>query len=105
MANWPSVTVSAWVNYDSSGSDEHTIISNWESIPDQAEILLRIEPSDDTVEASVIRETDTQIGGTFSDLVLTPNNWHHVVITFDTTNGLKAYLDGTASGTTYASAN
>jgi len=104
MASWSSLTVSTWVNYDSSTSTPHTIVSNWNSGTTLAAVLLRLDPTDDTVDAFVVVEADTQIGGTFTDLVLTPNQWHHVVTTYDTTNGLRAYLDGTLSTTTFASA-
>jgi hypothetical protein len=96
MASWPAISVSAWVKYDSSGTDEHTVISNWDR-----HVLFRLEPSNDTVE--IFLWTNTQIGGSFLDLVLTPNKWHHIVMTFDTNNGLCGYLDGRKSTTSYSS--
>ena len=45
-----------------------------------------------------------QKGGTFSDLVLTPNRVHFVQLTFDSTDGLQCYLDGIKSATSFASA-
>ena len=104
MASWSALSVSVWVKYDSSGTDEHTIISNWQSATTTAGILLRLEPSDDTVEVFLNVEVNTHIGGTFSDLICNANEWHLVTITYDTTNGLHAFLDGIKSATSYASA-
>lgn len=104
MAGWTGLTVSAWVKYDSSGSDEHTIFSNWKAAPnDKAAVLFRLNPSDDSIEAYVVEEQNSQKGGSFADLTVSADSWHHVVMTWDTTNGLKAYCDGVASGTSYAS--
>ena len=104
MASWSALSAGAWVKYDSSGTDEHTIISSFDGTGTKATILLRLEPADDTVEAFMLMEANTQIGGSFLDLVLTPNKLHFVLITYDKTNGLQAFLDGVKSATSYSSA-
>lgn len=101
MASWTTMTAGAWVNYDSSGADEHTIISNWVAGANIASILLRLEPSDDTVEGFIIVEADTAVGGTFADLTVSANEWHHVFLTYNGSH-LLAYLDGVQSSTTFA---
>ena len=101
MASWNALTAEAWVKYEKgTKTDKYTIISNWKN--DVASILLRIDPAGDFIEAYVVTQTNTTIGGEFTDLVL-DSNWHHVLITYNTTDGLKAYLDGTVSTTSYSS--
>ena len=98
LASLTGLTISVWVNYDSSGTVEHTIISNWEGSPTKADILFRLEPNDppDTVEAFIIEESDILVGGTFTDLILTPNKWHNVMMVYNGTY-LTASLDGIES--------
>jgi len=103
MTNWSSFSIGAWVYYDSSGSNEHTIFSSWVGTPStHASVLLRLEPADDTVECFVRNSVGTQLGGTFGDTSITPNAWHHVFATYDQTNGIQVYVNGNVSSTTYA---
>ena len=100
MGGWTGLATGGWVNYDSSGSDEHSIISNFDA--DQASVLLRLEPSNDSVEGFIIVQADTQLGGTFNDTTITNNQWFHVYITYDKTS-LKCYVNGVVDTTTFAS--
>ena len=104
MAGWSALTAEAWVKYEEgTKADEYTIISNLISAATTAGVNARVEPVGDYLEAYVLVQTNTTIGGSFADLHF-DSNWHHLVITYDTTNGLKASLDGATSGTSYASA-
>lgn len=102
LAGWNALTVEAWVKYEEAVKvDEYTIASNLSATI--ASFNIRVEPAGDYIEAYVVKEPNTLVGGSFPDLVLN-SNWHHLTMTYDTTNGLKVYLDGIASATSYASA-
>jgi len=103
MAGWTGLTILAWLNYNGSSGNEHTIVSNWASGANKAQVLLRIEPSDHSIEAYALEDSDSQIGGSFLDVSITPNTWKHVVMTWDTTNGIQMHIDTIKSSTTYAS--
>jgi hypothetical protein len=103
MANWPALSVSVWVYYrgDGGGSDEHAVISNWDTGNAQAGFLIRIDPStSDKIEAYVQGSPDgtgNQSRGDYTDLLVPKNTWSHIVITYDSTEGLNTYLNNTGS--------
>ena len=102
LASLTSLTTSAWVNYDSSGSTEHTIVSNWEDAASNASVLLRLEPSNDTVEGFV-RDTVTQQGGTLTGTSVTPNQWEFVSLRLDSSgDGLDALVGETESSNNFS---
>jgi hypothetical protein len=98
-AGWSGFTAELWAQYDSSGADEHTLVSNL--LATGGSFILRLEPSNDTVEANAVCGTNTVIGGSYLDLVVTPNVFGWLVLRYDTTNGLQAALNDTWSATVY----
>ena len=104
-AGWPEASISAWVNYDGSGVNEHTIISSWTSTINQSQILLRVEPADHSIEAYFKTEDSTTTSALFTDLSLTINQWHHVIVTFDQINGIQGFVDGVKSTISTATPN
>ena len=60
MGGWSAASFGGWVIYDSSGGNEHTVISNWGGGA-TAGVLLRLEPNDDSVEAFVALVENNQI--------------------------------------------
>ena len=103
MASWNALTFEAWVKYEEGiKTDEYAVISNWTNSITKAAVLARVEPAGDFLEAYVETQPDATVGGGFADLHF-DSNWHHLIVTYDTTNGLKAYLDGVASSTSYTS--
>lgn len=105
MAGWTAATIESLVNYDGAGSagDEHQIFSNWKTgTVNWAGVMLRIEPTagSNDLEGFAVRQTDTQIGGSFA-IDVTPNQVEKVDMVFDSTN-LRGYVNGTVGGTTYS---
>jgi len=95
MANWTGMTLRAWINYDSSGSNEHTIFSNWNSTV--AGVLFRIEPSNDQIEAYVRLEPNTQVGRAFTDQTVPVDTWAFVVLTYSPSTELQSWIDDSKS--------
>lgn len=110
MRGWTAITYEALVEHDSSGGSEHTIINNTGSARPGA--LLRIEPSNDTVEGFV-RAVGTFPGGTFTGLTATPNEVKRYALRYNDANGLEGFVDknkstnsfGSGSGTLETSAD
>jgi BNR repeat-containing family member len=99
-----SVRVNA-PNYVGSGSLLDYIAGDWDGLNTKASFLLRIKRQTGSAEAFVIREANTSIGGGFTSpggINLLDGDDHSIVLTFDTTNGLQMWVDGTKSVTTYA---
>lgn len=99
MNNWSALSVSVWVYYrgDGGGSDEHGVISNWDTGNNKAGFLIRIDPSvSDRIEAYVQGSpggTGAQSRGEYSDLLVPKNTWSHIVMTYDSVAGLNTYLN------------
>ena len=104
MAGWDGLSVSVWVNYDSSGSDEHLAVSNWDGGEAKAGFMIRLEPTDDSVEGWVLQFNNSDIGGTFNDTTITANTWFHIVLTYDK-SAVRCYVNGVVDTTTHAGSN
>jgi len=96
--SWSAYTLWSWVNYDSSGTDEHSVISNFDNSNTHGSFIMRLEPSNDTIESYAIIVSDTQVGAQFATAI-TANQWQSVGVTFDSSLGMHAYPDGTKSAT------
>lgn len=88
----------AWVYYDGSGTNEHTVITNWVGTTNRAKILLRIDPNTtDRIELLFgdSAGSDVVINGTGAVPV---DKWAFVGATFE--GGVKAriYLNGVEGG-------
>jgi len=97
MQGWSEISIVVFAKHDSSGSDEHTLASNYDGTT--ATILFRIEPSDDSVEIFFVTDVVKNIACT--DLNVTPNVVHQIAMTYDGT--MRAYLNGVVSSTTISS--
>ena len=95
VASSPGLTVIVSAQYDSSGANEHTLVSTWET--STASFLLRLEPSNDTLECFVVMASNTT-KSTTSAVFAPADGFHHFGMRFDTTN-LTAIIDGELSGT------
>lgn len=101
MVLWTTgITISVWVNYDGSGTAEHSICGNFES-EFKGNFLLRIEPATDSIEFFVTEENNQLRNANFTDLVLTVDKLHHIVCTVHD-GALRGYLDAVVSSTTTA---
>jgi hypothetical protein len=98
-AGWSEITVEVWALYDSSGTDEHPLVANWKS--NTGAFMLRLEPTNDTVEAYIICQPNTQIGGNYGDTVVPVNTWAWFVMRYDTAHGIEVAIDDVWSAVTY----
>lgn len=99
MAGWGAVSAEAWFTYEKEfKAARHTLISSWR---DGGDILVRVDTTTDRVEAYVRASGKVQVGGAFADLAVVDSQPHYIAVTYDTVNGLRAYLDGRRSTTTY----
>ncbi len=104
MSGWSAFSVSVWVYYDGSGSDEHTAMSSWGtagSVTNTASVLFRIEPSDDSVEGFVRVEPNTTVGGTFTGVSVTVNTWTHLVFVFTSTS-LRLWVNNSEASNNFS---
>jgi hypothetical protein len=100
IAGWTQLTAEAWVKYEPDvTTHKYSILSNWNTTV--GSIMIRIDPATNKLQAYVIAQLNTAVGGTFTDITL-DSKWHHIAVTYDTTNGLKAYLDGNPSNVSFA---
>lgn len=93
------ITAMAWVKYVGGGSAEHTVISNW--IAAGAAILVRIEPATDTLELFA-NATGSAVTLDATDLAISTTAWAHVLFTYNSTDGMAAFVDGVKSSVTTA---
>ena len=104
MAGWTAATIEALINYDGLGNsgDEHQVFSNWQTTNTQAAVMLRIEPTSGGrgLEGFAVRQTDTQVGGSFG-LAVTANQDEFVGMVYDSTS-LRGYLNSAEGGTTFS---
>ena len=98
------MSIVAWVFYDSIGTQEQTVASNYDGVNNASGMLLRLEPSNDTVEAFIVREANTVSGGTFADMIVPANTWTHVASVFNSTD-LRVYVNGVVTGSPIAAAS
>ena len=98
------VTISAMVHWDSSGVEEQTVVSTTGTSDGYGEVLLRLEPSDDTIELFYYSASDTQQGGTIAGSVAPVNEWFHLVGMIDTVDrqDVSAWVNGIETGTPVA---
>ncbi len=91
--NLPELTIVCWANYDSSGSAEHVLVANW--TVNTAATIIRLEPSNDTVElfAHTQAGTKTAVSAAFPVGV-----WNQFCLVFDQAS-LRCYINGLISGT------
>lgn len=101
-------TLTAIVFYDDTGTDEHTIFSNWNNTVNNGMILMRIDPAtSNRVEFHVCRDADTEISAGMSDLSLTANKVHIITCRFNSIDGtgLTGFLDDIKSTTSTATSS
>lgn len=105
FTSWVELSIAMGVRYiETVQGAEYTLFSNWPNAgTTTAQILIRIEPSGDHLEAYIVREANTQVGGSFADIVFdnTGNTSNILVATFDT-SFFRVYLDGIESIAPYA---
>jgi len=92
MANKAEFTIEAIIKWDGTGSNKHTIFSNWNATQATAKVLLRLDAATNYLQGYVITATDTQVGGAYAVAVNT-TNYHYVALAFDATD-LRIHLDG-----------
>ncbi len=101
MQGWKGLTVTAWVNWTAAGTAEHCVFSNWTAGGAPARVLFRLEPDPDIMELFL-----TCTGGgpslTVSDLIIPRDTWTHLALIYDTSNGLRALMNGELSTNTAA---
>lgn len=96
------LTIIVRFSWDSSGSAEHTLVSNFNNT--DPSFLLRLEPSNDTTEFFVIARSNDQDGGTFGAPNTVPVNEHvHLAVMVErpspTTGLMTAVINGVRSAT------
>lgn len=76
------LAIEAWFWWDSFSADENTLLNTWADAT-HANILWRLEPSENAIEAYVARASNTQFGGTVSTISATQDAWHYGALLFD----------------------
>jgi len=99
-----ALTATAWMTWDGSGTNEHTIISNWGGAQGDAQLLLRLEPAGDFLEVFVNQDASNANVNATDLVVPTDGSWHHVGMVYDHAGDglLKVYVDGVESTITAA---
>lgn len=108
LAGLDGITVECLARYNSAGSNEHTVLANLEPGAAQAGFLLRLEPTDDSVEVFADTSGGRMTGNTAGS-VIPANTDHTLALVFNGDDGgnatLAAQVDtsrttvATASGT------
>lgn len=108
VAGLTEFTITAVLYMDGSGTDEHTIISNWENGVNSGMFLLRVDPSlSNQIEFHVCREANTEISVVMSDIALTTNKTHILTCRFNSIDGtgLTGFRDDIKSGSSTATSS
>jgi hypothetical protein len=91
------LTVRARVLLGSSDGAADIPASNFSNFRTQADELLRVA-GNGSVDAFVITQPNTQVGGTFPRVGevadLRDAHWHDLVMTYDAVDGLEVFIDG-----------
>jgi hypothetical protein len=83
-AEW---SIETYLQYSSSGTDEHNVWTTWGSSSTVARTLIRLEPTDDSVEAFAVTSAG-QIGGTLNTAGSVPANTpKYLAVVFDSDGG------------------
>jgi hypothetical protein len=108
-----SVDISAVYRRPESGSANHqgqnlklnTLASNWNT-PNAGVLIRKFDDGSEAVNAFVRVVTTGNLGGTFTDLILTSKQRFGLLIRYGTTlGGLTAFLDGVKSAVAFANEN
>ena len=99
------LTVVAWFKYDDTGAEEQTIISNWSPVGSKGAFLLRVEPSNNRIEAFVLEGDNVTISSSPSDITIVANAWTHVAITYEGNDSLRVYINGVLGNNPASSSN
>ena len=99
------LTVVAWFKYDDAGSEEQTIASNWSPVGNKGAFLLRVEPSNNRIEAFILEGNNVTVSSSPSDITITADAWTHVAITYEGNDNLRVYINGVLGNNLGASSN
>jgi hypothetical protein len=100
-------SLECYVKYASSGSDEHTVMGTGDLSGTTAQLAVRLEPTDDTVEPFATIDTNQAKGGTTAGITVTPNTWQYLFTGWSAADGLRARVNTTegtiasSTGTTF----
>ena len=86
-------SIECYFKYDSSGSDEHTLLGTGDLSGATAQLHMRLEPTDDTVEAFATIDTNQFKGGTVSDLTAPVDTWAYAFIGWSAAAGLRSRVN------------
>jgi hypothetical protein len=105
LAGLTGLTVEQVFQYTGAGATGvyHTLASNWNSSPTKASVLIVANPTADsnTLRGFVLRQTNTQVGGTFG-VAFAVNTPQYMAIAFDSAANLVGQVNETEGGTTYS---
>lgn len=102
LANTTALTWECWLYYASqSGTDSQILLENVASGQNTSGFTLRIGPtSTNRLLGAGIYQTDTNVTSNPTDLLATVGAWNWIVATYDSSVGIKLWLNNTASSTT-----
>jgi len=93
-----AISVSFWIYPTSSLSDSDRFVSRWGG---GEQFLIRYDSSTQKVECYVVGTSGT-VGPLYSTSTIGLNAWYHVVMTYDSTSGLKVYVNNDSPTNTAA---
>lgn len=101
ISSWTALSSSFWAKFDSSGTDEHTIISNFQ--PGLAGFRMALEPADDTLEFVLTEQANNNMS-VVGNGGITVDQVHHFVVVYDPLieGNMRVYIDGIRGSTTTA---
>jgi hypothetical protein len=105
LAGLTGLTIEKVFQYTGAGATGvyHTLVSNWNSSPTKASVLIVANPTVDgnSLRGFVLRQTNTQVGGTFG-VTFAVNTPQYMAVAFDSTTVLVGQVNETEGGTTYS---
>ncbi|MBL8824901.1 MAG: DUF2341 domain-containing protein [Planctomycetia bacterium] len=100
ISSFSAITVSCWAYPTTlTAATNYGMSGNWDGTTTTAKYLMRFNGT--AFQGFVVRQTDTQIGGSFN-LTGSTNTWNYWAFSFDGSNALTGFKNGTAGSTTYA---
>ena len=88
-------SLECYVKYASSGSDEHSVMGTGDLSGTTAQLHVRLEPTDDTVEPCATIDTNSFKGGTSAGITVTPSTWQYLFAGWSAAAGLRARVNKT----------
>jgi hypothetical protein len=82
LAALQAFTAESFFFWDAAGADENTLLNSWAGAT-TANFLWRLEPAGNVIEGYVVREANTQNGGTLTGLSASQDAWHYGLFSFD----------------------